>query len=94
MALTTGQVTVGTSEVQVIATSPRTSQGVVIKAHVGNSAICYLGVTGLDTTDGFELAAGESVTLPYNKDVGIGSDADEIFAISGSAAQTVSFLTF
>lgn len=93
MALTTGQVTVGTTEVQVIAVSPRIDKGVTIKAMSTNAVTVFIGVTGLSVTTGFELSPGESYTFPINDDF---ADEEEavFFARSGSASQKICFITF
>lgn len=59
------QVTVGTSAAQLA--SNACVKGVTIKALNGNTGIIYVGnSSGLTTSNGFELGAGESISLPLN----------------------------
>lgn len=96
MAITTGQVSVGTSEVQlmpVIAGRRQIRYGVIVKADADNGGIVYVGATGVLTTDGIELTAGESVTIPINDDSGPDQEETLLYGIATLAAQGVSFLT-
>lgn len=58
--LYTGQATVNTTQVQVSGTSHALTNGIVIKAPSTNSAPIYVGLTGVTTTTGDVLEAGES----------------------------------
>lgn len=58
-----GQVTVGTSRVALPSNSVPAGYAVVVKADPDNSGIVYVGDSSVDTTSGFILAAGDSVTL-------------------------------
>tara|TARA_R110000744_G_scaffold33039_6_gene77016 strand:- start:633 stop:929 length:297 start_codon:yes stop_codon:yes gene_type:complete len=60
---------IGTSAVQLTATSIHASRGVQIVADSTNSVKVYVGIStvtadSIDATDGFPLSAGESVVIP------------------------------
>lgn len=68
--LVTGQTTSNTSQVQLNATSHVVTNGVIVKALSTNTASVFVGVSGVTTTTGYELTAGQSVTLyPSNSNV-------------------------
>ena len=78
---------VGTSAVQLAATSYRAAKGVQIKADAANSAAVYVGNADLtadtaDATDGFPLAAGEGLFVPVD-------DVNKIYVRGGSSGQKV-----
>ena len=81
-----GQTTVGTTEVA-LATTHAIPDGfaVVIKALAANTGKVYVGLTGVLTSTGFELSAGESVGLYV-------TDLATIYLISDTAAQGVSYI--
>jgi hypothetical protein len=58
---------------------------VTVKANNGNSGTVYVGVTGVTTSTGFELGAGESVSLPVD-------NTNRIFVIANAASQTISYV--
>ena len=80
-----GDVTVGTSEVEVIFTGTPT-QNIRIQADEGNTGIIFLGKIGVlsdKTNDYIRLFAGDEITMPYN------DATNGLFAISDTAAQTI-----
>ena len=84
--LVSGQKTVATGTATAITSETMDSRrGVLIKAAAANTATVYLGLTGVTVSTGFELSAKESVVIPHLK-------ASEIFAISGTSSQVVSFI--
>lgn len=82
---------IGTTAVKLVSASLLTSGGVTVKASVVNSGRIYVGTRSTitantnATTDGFELAAGESAWLPVN-------DAFNIYVIANTTAQKVFWL--
>ena len=82
-SISSGQATVGTVAVQL--TSIVLKQGVIIKAANSNSGTIYLGTSGVTTSAGFELGAGESVTLPI-------TNTNLIYAIANTTGQIISFI--
>lgn len=60
------------------------SVSVAIKAGSRNVGSCYLGVTGVSSANGFELSAGQTLTMDL-------LNASALF-VRGTAADTVSFL--
>lgn len=58
--LYTGHITVGTSAVQLNASSYALINGLIIKAPLANSATIYVGLTGVTTSTGDILEPGES----------------------------------
>lgn len=57
--------------VQITSTSRRCERGVTVKASASNTGIVYVGNSDVtngtaNSTDGFELSAGESVTVEVN----------------------------
>lgn len=82
-SISSGQATVGTVAVQL--TSIVLKQGVIIKAANSNSGTIYLGTSGVTASTGFELGAGESVTLPI-------TNTNLIYAIANTTSQIISFI--
>lgn len=83
---------IGTTAAQLISTTVRAKQGVQVQAHSDNSDTIYIGfgntvtVTGTDDdTDGYPLAAGNSLLIPI-------TNPNEIFVISGASSQRLNFL--
>ena len=66
---TFGQTTVGTTAVVVTSlTLPPVTRGVTVKALNSNTGTVYVGNnSNVSATTGFELGAGESVSLPVNQ---------------------------
>jgi hypothetical protein len=79
-----GSKTVPTGTAEALASSQSISS-VTIKALSTNTAIVYVGATGATTSNGFELLAGESVSLEVD-------DLANIYVISGSASQVVRYI--
>lgn len=59
-SLYTGHATVGTSQVQVSASSNSLSNGIIVKAPSTNGANIYVGLTGVTTSTGDVLEPGEA----------------------------------
>jgi hypothetical protein len=78
-----GQTSVGLSQVQL--PNNAVYMSVTVKANNGNSGTVYVGVTGVTTSTGFELGAGESVSLPVD-------NTNRIFVIADAASQTISYV--
>ncbi len=76
--------TAGTEQVLVGAPSPATV-GVTIKALAGNSGTVYVGITGVDNSNGFELAPGEQIFIPID-------DLETIFLDVDNDGEGVSFI--
>lgn len=65
-AINVGQQTSNTSAVQLSSTSTVPTNGIVVEALVGNAAVVYIGGSGVTTSSGFQLSAGQSVSLTCN----------------------------
>lgn len=76
--------TVPTGTAEAIATT-QAVHSVTIKALSTNTVAVYIGGTGVTTTTGFELLAGESISLDV-------SNLATVFCISGSAAQVIRYI--
>jgi len=77
-----GQVTVGTSAVQL--PSAAAVKGVLVKAHKDNTGTVYVGKdSAVSTTNGFELAPGEAIEV---------DNANKIWLIADAADQKVSWI--
>lgn len=64
MAVTTGKTTVSTAGTRVVlGTSTAVNSGVVVKALSANTGLIYVGGTNVASTNGFQLAKSESVTI-------------------------------
>lgn len=79
----TGQVTVGTSAVQL--PSNALTEGVIVRALSTNSVSIYIGPSGVTTSTGHELLPGESTSVAV-------SNTNAIYAISGTASQGLCFV--
>lgn len=84
-AVTVGRTTVGVAAVQIVVASTPATKEVTVKAMSTNTGIVYVGATGVTTGTGFELTAGESITLAID-------DANKVYAIGSAAAQSVSWM--
>ncbi|MDZ4781248.1 MAG: hypothetical protein SGJ19_13420 [Planctomycetia bacterium] len=78
---------VGTTAVQLSATSYRVAKGVQLKADAANSSTVYVGNADLtadtaDATDGFPLAASEGLFVPVD-------DVNKIYVRGGASGQKV-----
>jgi hypothetical protein len=78
-----GQTTIGTTEVQLPAAA--CVKGVLVKALSTNTGIVYIGKTGVLATTGYELTAGEAVTIEVD-------NVNKLFAIADTADQKVSWI--
>jgi len=79
-----GSKTVPTGTAEVIA-STQAINGVTVKALSTNTVAVYVGTTGCTTANGFELLAGESISLDID-------NLADVFVISGSASQVVRYI--
>ena len=79
-----GQVTVGTSAVQLPSTNDEV--GVTIKALAANTGKIYIGTSNAVTTaTGFELTAGQQINSQL-------VNANTLYAISDTAAQKICYI--
>jgi len=79
-----GSKTVPTGTAEAIASTQAVSS-VTVKALSTNTVAVYVGATGVTTANGFELLAGESLSLDID-------DLADVFVISGSASQVVRYI--
>jgi len=79
-----GSKTVPTATAEAIASSQSISS-VTIKALSTNTVAIYVGATGVTTANGFELLAGESVSMDID-------NLADVFVISGSADQVIRYI--
>jgi len=79
-----GSKTVPTAMAEAIASSQAVSS-VTVKALSTNTVAVYVGVSGVTTANGFELLAGESLSLDID-------NLADVFVISGSASQVVRYI--
>lgn len=61
-----GQKAVGTSQVQITSSSTPLVTGMRVRALSTNGASIFIGLTGVSTTTGYELPAGQEVLIPVN----------------------------
>ena len=80
-----GQTTVGTIETQLITISTPCKKGVLVKALSTNTGVVYIGKSGVATTSGYELTAGEAVTIEVD-------NVNKVFGIADTAGQKVSWV--
>jgi len=80
-----GQVDVGTSAVQLTSSSTPCKFGVVIKADDDNSGNVYIGGSGVTTSNGFRLKAGQGISFEID-------DASKVYAIADSTGQKVHWI--
>jgi hypothetical protein len=79
-----GQITVGTSAVQL--TSTNDAVGVIIKSLAANTGKIYIGTTnGVTAANGFELTAGQQINAQI-------LNANALWAISDTAAQKICYI--
>jgi len=90
--LTGRKSSISTSAVQLTTADTHAHRGVQIVAAAGNTATVYVGISTVtadaaDGTDGFPLAAGESVVIPV-------IDPSKIYVIASSGSTSkVFFIT-
>ncbi len=84
-------VSIGTVATQLTTAATAVTKGVIVKADAGNSGTVYIGsTTGVTAgttaaTDGFQLAAGDSLSLPI-------SDVSKVYAIGSATGQKVFYV--
>lgn len=85
-AITTGQKTVAVTNtaLQITTTATQASNGVVVHALGGNSTTIVVGTSGVTTSTGLVLAAGDAVTIGA-------TDVSTIY-INGTSGDGVSWL--
>jgi hypothetical protein len=89
--LTGSKTSIGTTAVPITSVTTNARRGVQIIASTANTVTVYVGPEGVTagtsaaTTDGFPLAAGDSIVVPV-------IDATNIHAITASSTATVSFM--
>ena len=83
--MVTGQATVATGTAAAIASTQTLQNGITVVADSSNSALVFCGVDGVTVSNGFPLAAGAGFTFSLNQ-------ADNLFAISGSASQKLNYV--
>lgn len=81
---------IGTSAVQLMATSTHAPRGVQIKAALTNSGTLYVGNSDVtagaaDATDGFPLAPGDALFIPVD-------DPSKVYLIGSAIGQVAHFL--
>lgn len=79
-----GDLTVGTSEVEIAITG--TTVTIRIRADIGNTGIIFIGKTGVlsdGSNDFVRLNAGDEVIIDYD------DSSNALYAISDTAAQTI-----
>ena len=76
------QQTVGVAQVQLVAASTPCKKGVLVKALSTNTDKVYVGKTGVTTATGYELTAGETITIEAD-------NANKVYLIAGAAGQKV-----
>lgn len=79
------QVTVGASAVQINASSVALSWGVTVKADDANSGTVYVGKSGVTTSTGFPLGAGQSIDIPV-------ANVNAVYVIASGAGQHIAYL--
>jgi len=82
---------IDTTAEQLTTTSVPTVRGVVVKAANSNTGTIFVGNSDVtadsaDATDGFELGAGESVTIEID-------NANKVYVIASAVNQTVYWIT-
>lgn len=82
----TGRDTVGTSKSESsVFLSGKLTRGVLFKALNTNSGVIYIGNSGVTTSVGFPLDAGESVVVPIS--------SGKIYVIAEAVAQELAWMT-
>jgi len=79
---------IGTTAVRLTTTSNRSKRGVLVKAAADNTGTVYVGTSSsvtadsADSTDGFELSAGDSVVVEID-------DPSNVYMIASASGQKV-----
>jgi len=87
--LTGRKSSIGTTAVQMTTESTKADRGIQITTAAGNSATVYVGLYNVtadsaDATDGFPLAAGESILVPIR-------DAKLIYVVASAGTSSKVF---
>lgn len=81
-----GKVTVATAGTpEPLAGSTTSVQGVVVQASSDNNGVIYVGDSSVDSTNGFELVAGQSIGLAID-------DLDKVYVDASANGLSVTFL--
>jgi hypothetical protein len=76
---------IGPTAVQLTVDPVAVRNTVTVKALVANAGRVYVGFQGVTADDGFELSAGDSVTIP----VAVVATADLLYAVGSAPGQAV-----
>jgi len=82
MAVSTGQVSVGTTATQLFTTGPAPIE----RAIVSSSAAAFIGGSGVTTSTGLPVPANTLVEVPLT-----GAEDDAVYAVVSSSTATVSY---
>ena len=77
-----GQVTVGTTAVQLTSTSTPLNFGIVVKADSANTGKIYVGDSSVTTTNGYVLEAGEGISFEID-------DVSKVYVVADTDNQKV-----
>lgn len=86
--VSTGSVTTtANTPVQLVGSSVPTTRGVIVKSSIQSTNSVYVGSSTVtpgtvSATDGFELSAGESITIPID-------DVNKVYVTSSSGGQKI-----
>ena len=83
--ISNAQATVATAGTQ-IRLSAQSAQSITIKAKIANTGIIYVGNAGVSSSNGFELSAGDTVSLDIN-------DASDVWINSTVNGEGISYIT-
>lgn len=81
-----GAIDVGTSPIQLTISNIVVYEGVVVKAVNANTGTVYVGDDNVDETTGFELGAGESLTVVVD-------DVSKLWCVADAASQEVRWIS-
>jgi len=79
-----GQKTVGTTAVQITTISEQ-NFGITVKADDDNTGNIFIGDSGVSTTTGFRLKAGQGITVELN-------NPSALYAIADAADQKIHYM--
>jgi len=82
---TGGKSSIGGTAVQLTSSTVDCRRGILVKAAGANTAKIYVGESGVTSSTGFELAAGEQVVLPV-------LTPSEVYVVGASGSQAASFV--
>lgn len=80
-----GVATIGTTRAALAGSFTPLNTGITIKAPSGNSGTVYIGDSTVTTSNGYPLAAGDSVQVPA-------SDLANVYAVASGAGQPIRFI--